>query len=63
MYNKAQFLNLPEKLKFMCSQSKATKCIEGQFCLLLKKETFEVVADASSLQQKCIIDHPIMLLA
>ena len=31
--------------------------------MVLKEKTFEIVADVSGEKPKCVIDHPVMLLA
>ena len=38
-------------------------CQQGKVCLVLSEKTFEVVADVSEEKSKCVVDHPIMLLA
>lgn len=60
---------LPQSLneQLTAAPSENCKCQDAKVCMLLKKNTYEVVCQVEQTElnepTRCIIDHPIMMLA
>ena len=59
--------DIPTPIKQQLIASDAASCAEGKVCMAVKQKTFQIVASLEiedlKPENRCIIDHPVMILA